>query len=337
MLERRHSPQPKGVDGLFAGRTQSACRTHGSVTRKKRCVTVLEYIAGMPAFRAEGLTAADFARVRQAERFLLLLNGWNEIAETNSAEANNALRELERDFSSAGIIVATCTHHLTSPLPGALRLRLLCLRRVQRTAYLVARLGAKGTELRTRIDTDPSPDELTRTPSILSEVASLFEAGAKIPSTKIDILAEVLRLQEQRDEHRNALQTTASVSLQRVRVPRPRRDQHLVLASAPAHDAGRKTRRRCCNAHRYPALGTEAFVPLSFEWSEAFQFDWSEEGLVIGWDSHVGGSRHPEDAEPVVPLTANEQRPARFQRAGAPRSAAVECLLELRDVELHLS
>ena len=144
---------------MFAGRTQSACRTHGSVTRKKRCVTVLEYIAGMPAFRAEGLTAADFARVRQAERFLLLLNGWNEIAETNSAEANNALRELERDFSSAGIIVATCTQHLTSPLPGALRLRLLCLQRLQRTAYLVARLGAKGTELRTRIDTDPSPDE----------------------------------------------------------------------------------------------------------------------------------------------------------------------------------
>lgn len=188
----------------------------------------------MPAFRAEGLTAADFARVQQAEPFLLLLNGWNEIAETNSAEANNALRELERDFSSAGIIVATRTHHLTPPLAGALRLRLLCLRRVQRTAYLAARLGAKGTELRTRIDTDPSLDEPTRTPFILSEVASLFEAGAKIPSTKIDILAEVLRLQEQRDEHRNALQTTASVSLQRVRVPRPRRDQHLVLASAPA-------------------------------------------------------------------------------------------------------
>jgi hypothetical protein len=28
--------------------------------------------------------------------------------------------------------------------------------------------------------------------------------------------------------------------------------------------------------------GTEAFVPLRFEWGEAFQFDWSEEGLVIG-------------------------------------------------------
>jgi len=168
---------------------------------------ILEYIAGMPAFQAEGLTPADLARVQQTEPFLLLLNGWNEIAESNSAQANDALRELERDFPSAGIIVATRTHHLTPPLPGALRLRLLRLRRAQRAAYLAARLGAKGAELRALIDADPSLDELTRTPFILSEVASLFEAGAEIPSTKIGVLAEVLRLQEQRDEHRNALQS----------------------------------------------------------------------------------------------------------------------------------
>lgn len=168
---------------------------------------ILEYIAGMPAFQAEGLTPADLARVQQTEPFLFLLNGWNEIAESNSVQANDALRELERDFPSAGIIVATRTHHLTPPLPGALRLRLLRLRRVQRTAYLAARLGAKGAELCAHIDADPSLDELTRTPFILSEVASLFEAGAAIPSTKIGVLAQVLRLQEQRDEHRNALQT----------------------------------------------------------------------------------------------------------------------------------
>ncbi len=167
---------------------------------------ILEYIAGMPAFLAERLTAADLARVQQTEPFLLLLNGWNEIAESDSAQANDALRELERDFPSAGIIVATRTHHLTPPLPGALRLRLLYLRRAQRAAYIEARLGAKGAELRARIDADPSLDELTRTPFILSEVASLFEAGAEIPSTKIGVLAQVRRLQEQRYEHGNALQ-----------------------------------------------------------------------------------------------------------------------------------
>jgi len=167
---------------------------------------ILDYIAGMPAFQAEGLTPADLAQVQQTEPFLLLLNGWNEITESNSLLANDALRDLERDFPSAGIIVATRTHHLTPLLPGALRLRLLRLRRAQRDAYLQARLGAEGGELRARIDADPSLNELTRTPFILSEVASLFEAGAEIPSTKIGVLAQVLRLHEQRDEHRNALQ-----------------------------------------------------------------------------------------------------------------------------------
>lgn len=167
---------------------------------------ILEYIAGMPAFQAESLTPTDLARAQQTEPFLLLLNGWNEIAASNSEQADAALRELERDFPSAGIIVATRSHHLTPPLPGALRLRLLRLRRVQRAAYLAARLGAEVDVLRARIDADPLLDELTRTPFILSEVASLFEAGADIPSTKIGVLAQVLHLQEQRDEHRNALQ-----------------------------------------------------------------------------------------------------------------------------------
>lgn len=169
--------------------------------------SILDYITGMPAFQAEGLTPTDLARVQQTEPFLLLLNGWNEIAESNSAQANDALRELERDFPNAGIIVATRTHHLKPPLPDALRLRLLRLRREQRAAYLMARLGAQCAELHTRIDADPSLDALTRTPFILSEVASLFESGAEIPSTKIAILAQVHHLQEQRDEHRNALQT----------------------------------------------------------------------------------------------------------------------------------
>jgi len=175
---------------------------------------ILEYIAGMPAFQAEGLTAADLAVTAKSEPFLFLLNGWNEIAETNSANAGDALRALERDFPSAGIIVATRTHHVTPPLPGATRLRLLLLGRAQRTAYISARLGAPSAELRALIDADPSLDDLTRTPFILSEVVSLFEAGAEIPSMKIGVLAQVLRLHEQRDEHRNALQTAPIFSLQ---------------------------------------------------------------------------------------------------------------------------
>ena len=167
---------------------------------------ILEYIGGMPAFLAEGLTAAELARVQQTEPFLFLLNGWNEIAESNSARATDALRELERDFPTAGIIVATRTHHLTPPLPGALRLRLLRLRPAQRAAYLRARLGDKAPDLRARIEADLSLDELTRTPFNLSVVASLFEVGAAIPTTRVGVLHRLVSLQERRQEHENAVQ-----------------------------------------------------------------------------------------------------------------------------------
>ncbi|MCW2098812.1 UNVERIFIED_ORG: hypothetical protein EDF86_2201 [Pseudomonas psychrophila] len=175
---------------------------------------ILEYVAGMPAFQAEGLTAADLARVQSTEPFLFLLNGWNEISESNSLRASDALRELERDFPGAGIIVATRTHHLTPPLPGAIRLRLSRLQRTQRLSYLVARLKERHAELRARIDSDRPLDQLTRTPFILSEVVSLFEAGLEIPSTKIGILGKVLLLQEQRDEHRNALRAAPIFGVQ---------------------------------------------------------------------------------------------------------------------------
>lgn len=166
---------------------------------------MLEFIAGMRQFRTEALTANDLAGVQQTEPFLFLLNGWNEIAESHSVQATYALQELERDFPSAGIVVATRTHHLTPPLPGALRVRLGRLTRSQRSAYLEARLGAKGTELVARVEADGSLEELTRTPFILSEVASLFDAGCEVPSTKMGILAQVVLLQEQREEHTNAL------------------------------------------------------------------------------------------------------------------------------------
>ena len=39
---------------------------------------------------------------------------------------------------------------------------------------------------------------------------------------------------------------------------------------------------RAWKAERGSPAGKPAFVPLTFTWGEAFQFDWSEEGIVIG-------------------------------------------------------
>jgi len=143
---------------------------------------ILDFIAGMPQFRSAGLSADDLARVIDAQNVSFLLNGWNEIGEAEFGCAERLLRSLERDFPVVGIIVATRTHHIVPPLPGAMRARLLPLTRSERTAYLKARLGAKADELRQRIETDSELDPLTRTPFVLAEVVSLFEATFLSPA-----------------------------------------------------------------------------------------------------------------------------------------------------------
>ena len=39
---------------------------------------------------------------------------------------------------------------------------------------------------------------------------------------------------------------------------------------------------RAWRAEGGEASARQAFVPLAFEWGEAYQFDWSEEGVVVG-------------------------------------------------------
>lgn len=178
-------------------------------------VPILDFIAQSPQFQASGIDSSTLAKVRNAEHFSFLLNGWNEVTESNSVKASSALRELDRSFPAAGIIVATRTHHVRPPLPGALRLRLLQLTRRQRNAYLRDRLGDRARELGSQLDADAVLNEVTRTPLILSGVTLIFEAGAPIPTTKIGVLAAVVRLMEELPEHGGPLQSAPLSGSQR--------------------------------------------------------------------------------------------------------------------------
>jgi hypothetical protein len=86
---------------------------------------ILQYLASSPAFRSRGVDAAALARLSQDTTFLFLLNGWNEIAKLYSQAAEQALREIDRAFPRAGIMVATRAHHFVPPLPGSARFQLL--------------------------------------------------------------------------------------------------------------------------------------------------------------------------------------------------------------------
>jgi len=167
---------------------------------------VLEFIARARGFRARNITAHDLARLANSEHFSFLLNGWNEIAEVHSNDGVVALSELERNFPAAGIMVATRTHHISPPLPGALRAKLLPFNRRQRADYLRRTLGGRADDLRLLLEGNRALDALTRTPLILAEVLTIFESGGPIPATRIGVLDAVMELIESSDEHRPHLQ-----------------------------------------------------------------------------------------------------------------------------------
>lgn len=167
---------------------------------------ILQFVAQAPAFARRELDARALLALRDTQPFLFLLNGWNEISEETAESAVQALRELQQNYPSAGIIVATRTHRLRPPLPGAFRAQLLTLRRSQRDEYLVLALGKSANDLAAKLNNSRTLDELTRTPLILAEVTELFRRGSTIPTTKAGILGAVMRMLEASEEQNAFLQ-----------------------------------------------------------------------------------------------------------------------------------
>jgi hypothetical protein len=171
----------------------------------RRNVGVFEFIAGTPEFQARGLTAGDLARVHQAGHIVFLLNGWNELAVSESATAVGMIRDLERSFAGAGIAVATRAHPIVPPLPGSSRFRIQPLTRQERSDYVRTRLGDGAQSLIEQLRADRVLDDLTRTPMILAEVVSLFHAGKKIPTSRLGVLDAVAQIMENSATHQAAL------------------------------------------------------------------------------------------------------------------------------------
>jgi hypothetical protein len=163
---------------------------------------MLNFIANMPSFRSRNLDANVISKLYTTEQVSFLLNGWNEVSETDSDEAIVALQQFERDFPTAGVILATRTHYIDPPLSGAVRGRLLPLTRAQRTEYLERLLGPRWNELGSELDNNSILDDLTRTPLVLSEVTTIFLSGGVIPTTRMGVLDAVMRLLERKEEHR---------------------------------------------------------------------------------------------------------------------------------------
>jgi len=167
--------------------------------------SLLDFIAGTSPFTRSAIDAGSLARVANIEHLTLLFNGWNELSETAADIAETGLRAVDREFATAGILVATRAHSIRPPFRGALRVALLPLTRGERAGYLRAALGERAQELDLALTENRALDELTSTPFVLREVTKLFSAGRALPTTKMGILQSVVQLLEETTEHHNEL------------------------------------------------------------------------------------------------------------------------------------
>jgi hypothetical protein len=171
----------------------------------RRNVGIFDFLANSPEFQSHGISATDLARINKAQPFVFLLNGWNELLPSESTDGARLIRDLGRSFTSAGIAIATRTHPVTPPLENSRRFKIQPLTRVEREAYLHGRLDPLAEDLIRQLNDDQVLNDLTRTPLILAEVASLFEAGRAIPASKLGVLDAVTRLMEDSTGHQAEL------------------------------------------------------------------------------------------------------------------------------------
>ncbi len=163
------------------------------------------YVAARPQFASRDVDTTVLSKLRGAQPPIFLLNGWNEIPVAGAEAADAALRELDRSFGAAIVVVATRRHSIVPQLRGSFRLALSPLGRAQRDEYLRLALGDSAHDLRVKLNSSRVLDSITRTPLFLAEVVELYRSGKNIPTTKMGVLGAVMDAIEQSPEHRVTL------------------------------------------------------------------------------------------------------------------------------------
>ena len=163
------------------------------------------YVAARPQFASRDVDATVLSKLRGAQPPIFLLNGWNEVPVAGVDAADAALRELDRSFGAAIIVVATRRHSIVPQLHGSFRLALSPLGRTQRDEYLRLALGDSAHDLRVKLNNSRVLDTITSTPLFLAEVVDLYRSGKDIPTTKMGVLGAVIDAIEQSSEHQVAL------------------------------------------------------------------------------------------------------------------------------------
>jgi hypothetical protein len=154
-----------------------------------------------PAF--QGILDADFVRLAERGRVLLVLDGWNELEPAARRQIRLSLEQVRRDWPYLRAIVTTRQQILDVPVSGP-RLVIEPLSEPQQMAIARALAGEPGVRIVDEARRTDGVRQLIATPLYLSALLAGGAAGAR-PTTKEGLLRLFVEKHERASEHAEAL------------------------------------------------------------------------------------------------------------------------------------
>jgi hypothetical protein len=154
-----------------------------------------------PAF--QGILDADFVRLAERGRILLVLDGWNELEPSARRQIRLSLEQVRRDWPHLRVIVTTRQQVLDVPVSGP-RLAIEPLSEPQQMAIARALAGEPGAKIVDEARRTDGVRQLIATPLYLSALLASGTDGAR-PTTKEGLLRLFVETHERAPEHAEAL------------------------------------------------------------------------------------------------------------------------------------
>jgi len=167
---------------------------------------LLNYVASLPIFAEANVSLRDLARLHEAGKLLLVVNGWNEIGAARIEEARERLAQFVSGSVSPRILFSTRAITDTFGLPDGKRVDVHGLDWEQQRELIGLQLDAPSAQkLIARLASDHRLRGITRNPFFLTGVVALAKGGLNIPSSRFNLLEEVIQLYESQEGRKAAL------------------------------------------------------------------------------------------------------------------------------------
>ncbi|MBC8485686.1 MAG: hypothetical protein H8D45_06560 [Bacteroidetes bacterium] len=166
---------------------------------------IIDYLANNPCLSSKSITNNELLSLYKNGKLVFLLNGWNEVEQSNITKATRLLVRLNREYTAAGIILATRESSFPPPFYDESKLTIKELSNSQRRQLIQNLIPEE--DISGQIENNHSLSQITRTPLFLIELIKIYQDNHNLPSTRVEIFEQVIRRTENSSEHSANLQS----------------------------------------------------------------------------------------------------------------------------------